>query len=413
MPTAYVQQLAKKHHTSISTAEGKWEAAKKSAEKEGKGENFAYVTSIFKKLMKESVKDLSLIQFLSLSEMNDVGEVSYGSPEKELDYDEDQIDNPDEGGGDFGEDGEFGDADLTDEDDLKAHKGHKLADVLDDDEMEDDQEENQNDSSDEESQDQDDFNEEDVDSHSQGTGKFRSSKYRNREDEDGIGESIKCNFLQDLMIINEKKKPLKKVAKSVYHRDYLTTKKKSYRKYKPEEHVSEGTLDYLRGVGQHVGNKITNTLADKGRQILQPVRQAHAAGQQASQQGDIKNLTNSKTQLMQRLVQYAGKLGPDNVVKAINQTFPEEQKNLVKRLKKDFLAAVQQSPVREAFYDYVKGAGSAVKGAVQNIHAQGQQASQQADLIKTIQQLGQVVLKLYKVQNQPQQQVQQRPGRYD
>ncbi|MCK9369733.1 hypothetical protein M0R04_07495 [Candidatus Dojkabacteria bacterium] len=405
MPTAYITKIAKKHHTSVEAAEGKWETAKTAAVKEGKGENFAYITGIFKKLMKESVRELSLKQFLSLSEMNEVGDVSYGSHEDEIDYDEenqDDLDNPEEG------DGEFDDADLTDEDDLKNHKGHKLADVLDDDEVkEHDQDEDQDEFG-------DNFDEADVDEKSQGQGDFRSSKYSGREDEDGIGEATQCNFLQDLMIINEKKKPLKKVAKSVYHRDYEVTKKKPYRKYKPEDHVSEGAFDYLKGVGQHVGSKIANSMADKGRQILQPIRQAHAAGQQASQQSDIRSLTNSKTQLMQRLVQYAGKMGPDNVVKAINQVFAQKQINLAKRLKKDFLAAAQQqAPTNEGFYDYVKGAGSAVKGAVQNIHAQGRQASQQADLIKTIQQLGQVVLKLYKVQNQPQQQVQQRPGRYD
>lgn len=37
----------------------------------------------------------------------------------------------------------------------------------------------------------------------------------------------------------EKKKPLKKAAKSVYHRDYEKTKNKPYRKYNPEHQEEE------------------------------------------------------------------------------------------------------------------------------------------------------------------------------
>lgn len=64
MPTSYVRKLAKKHGVSTSTAEKHWASAKAAAKKEGKGDNFAYVTSIFKNMMHEhayipSLKDLT------------------------------------------------------------------------------------------------------------------------------------------------------------------------------------------------------------------------------------------------------------------------------------------------------------------------------------------------------------------
>lgn len=44
-------------------------------------------------------------------------------------------------------------------------------------------------------------------------------------------------LLREMMVVAEAKKvPLKKAAKSVYHRDYLKTKNKPYRKYDPKKH---------------------------------------------------------------------------------------------------------------------------------------------------------------------------------
>jgi hypothetical protein len=54
MPTTYVKKLASKHGVSTRKAEQKWAEAKKAAAKEGEGENYAYVTSIFKKMMHEA-----------------------------------------------------------------------------------------------------------------------------------------------------------------------------------------------------------------------------------------------------------------------------------------------------------------------------------------------------------------------
>ncbi len=53
MPTPYVEKLAKKHNMSIGDAETKWSEAKKLAEKEDQGNNYAYITQIFKNLMGE------------------------------------------------------------------------------------------------------------------------------------------------------------------------------------------------------------------------------------------------------------------------------------------------------------------------------------------------------------------------
>lgn len=47
-------------------------------------------------------------------------------------------------------------------------------------------------------------------------------------------------FLKELLnieVLEEKKKPLTQAAKSVYHRDYVKTKKKLYRKYDPAHHA--------------------------------------------------------------------------------------------------------------------------------------------------------------------------------
>lgn len=53
MPTAYVKKQAKKHKMSTSSAEAKWNKAKALAKKQKKGDNYAYITSIFKKLLNE------------------------------------------------------------------------------------------------------------------------------------------------------------------------------------------------------------------------------------------------------------------------------------------------------------------------------------------------------------------------
>ena len=64
MPTGYVKKLAKKHGVSTATAEKHWEMAKAAAAKEGHGEDYGYVTAIYKNMMHENcfiptLKDLT------------------------------------------------------------------------------------------------------------------------------------------------------------------------------------------------------------------------------------------------------------------------------------------------------------------------------------------------------------------
>lgn len=62
MPQAFVQKLAKQHHMSVAEAEKKWNAAKEDAAKEGKAENYAYITQIFKSRMGETSSIRSFLQ---------------------------------------------------------------------------------------------------------------------------------------------------------------------------------------------------------------------------------------------------------------------------------------------------------------------------------------------------------------
>jgi hypothetical protein len=60
MPTPYIKKMAKKHHVSVGKSEKYWDRAKASAEKQGKGDNYALITAIYKKMIKES----TLLEFL-------------------------------------------------------------------------------------------------------------------------------------------------------------------------------------------------------------------------------------------------------------------------------------------------------------------------------------------------------------
>lgn len=51
MPTAYIEKLAKEGKGSVAELEKKWDKAKAAAKKEGKDDNFAYITSIFQKIV--------------------------------------------------------------------------------------------------------------------------------------------------------------------------------------------------------------------------------------------------------------------------------------------------------------------------------------------------------------------------
>lgn len=232
MPTGYVRELAKKHHTSVGKSEDRWSAANASAKKQGKGKNFAYITSIYKKMMGEDVSEMSLKDFLIFAEgiegaseiayggekddIEDVEDVGYGAADDEFDLrdeeglgdDEDFGDEPD--GDEFDDefDGEedFGDAELEGD-----GEDHELVDLLTPEEL-------------------------------AGEGDDEDSDNLDDEDEFRLREGTQFGMMKSLMLITEKKqkKSLKKAAKSVYHRDYVKTKNRPYRKYDPKAREHEG-----------------------------------------------------------------------------------------------------------------------------------------------------------------------------
>lgn len=51
MPTTYIKELADKGKGSVEELEGKWDEAKAQAKKQGKGDNYSYITSIFKNMV--------------------------------------------------------------------------------------------------------------------------------------------------------------------------------------------------------------------------------------------------------------------------------------------------------------------------------------------------------------------------
>lgn len=143
--------------------------------------------------------------------------------------------------------------------------------------------------------------------------------------------------------------------------------------------IDEGAFDYLRGIGKAAGNKFYDKMSEKGRQVMEPLRQVHAAGKDASLRGD---LTKKINQQVQQLAQSFSTI----------QTRTPGAEN------------VPESHVQEGFWDYLRGAGSAagqkaqsgaaavgqaakrvgnaVAQPVKDIHAAGQQASQQKDLAR-------------------------------
>lgn len=57
MPVNIVKTMAKKHDMTEAKVEKVWEKAKKQAEKEGHPLNYGYITTIFKSMMGEKVKE--------------------------------------------------------------------------------------------------------------------------------------------------------------------------------------------------------------------------------------------------------------------------------------------------------------------------------------------------------------------
>jgi len=59
MSIPYIEKLAKQGKGSVENLEKEWNEAKKDAEDEGKGDNYAYVTSIFKRRINASTKEMN------------------------------------------------------------------------------------------------------------------------------------------------------------------------------------------------------------------------------------------------------------------------------------------------------------------------------------------------------------------
>lgn len=56
MPVPYIKRLASEGKGSIDSLEKKWDEAKSKAKEEGKGDNYAYITEIFKNMAHASVE---------------------------------------------------------------------------------------------------------------------------------------------------------------------------------------------------------------------------------------------------------------------------------------------------------------------------------------------------------------------
>lgn len=114
---------------------------------------------------------------------------------------------------------------------------------------------------------------------------------------------------------------------------------------KVNEVLTEGPLDYIRGAGQEIGNKVRN--------IAQPFKDIHRAGQTSSMEADI---TKAVIRLAKTIQRY-------------------------RAVKK------QLTPVQEGVFDYVRGAGKEIGNKFQNaiqpfkdIHQAGKQESLRGEL---------------------------------
>jgi hypothetical protein len=63
MPTPFVNKMAKKHKISVDKSEKLWDRAKAAAEKQDQANNFALITTIYKKMLGES-----FTEYLTLTE---------------------------------------------------------------------------------------------------------------------------------------------------------------------------------------------------------------------------------------------------------------------------------------------------------------------------------------------------------
>ena len=143
---------------------------------------------------------------------------------------------------------------------------------------------------------------------------------------------------------------------------------------KVEELLNEGPLDYLQGVGQHVGGKIRDKLAQKGKQIMDPIYKAHAAGQKHSARMDA--IKQSKQEEIAKQKQEQSNAQAIEQAKA---AIP----GLIQAIAKNMSAATRimkeldKLPTNEGLFDYLRGAAGATKGAAQRTGRRVQTAAGQ------------------------------------
>lgn len=158
---------------------------------------------------------------------------------------------------------------------------------------------------------------------------------------------------------------------------------------KLDDIVTEGPLDYLKGIGSHVAKSAYANLATSGKQIMAPIQKAHEIGKAASFDSDIDKTIKMLINLVKN---------PNETSRPTNSTpqQPTQQPTQQARVR-------SQSPARnntrieprfEGFMDYLKGAGGTIKGAVQHAHTTGQEQSRNAEAQKKQQLQARLVSKL-------------------
>ena len=68
MPTDLIKKLASEGKGSVAELEKKWDKAKESASKSGKGTNYAYITHVFKNMVASAAQDSVKLEAASLEE---------------------------------------------------------------------------------------------------------------------------------------------------------------------------------------------------------------------------------------------------------------------------------------------------------------------------------------------------------
>jgi hypothetical protein len=68
MPTEFIKKLSKKSGKSTKTGEKLWNKAKKIAKDQGKENNFAIITTIYKKMLKES----TFLDYINFKELTNI-----------------------------------------------------------------------------------------------------------------------------------------------------------------------------------------------------------------------------------------------------------------------------------------------------------------------------------------------------